>query len=303
MTGCTNRRYGHNCGQCAYCRALKAKEWSLRITMSQSRAVHAVFLTLTYSDEHLPPDGRLVKTDLQKFFKRLRRSISYHKGEDYNFKYFCCGEYGDIFHRPHYHVILWSDNINFAGDDKKYIENAWQFGFIKIGTVTEGSINYVTGYVLKKQAKHKKWYYFGNTEYTFYINWFGATDYFIPYGITGDYEFIPPFNTQSLGIGKEWFLEHFDTCLKDGGIYYKGHLCPIPRYFVRKYIYTNNQKHIDYNQTIAFIQMNILLKDLQECLRQKITPFELKAIRQRNKISKIDTFADRRFDGGKLDIV
>lgn len=228
----------------------------------------------------------------------MRRNVEYYKGPGHHFKYFSCGEYGDIFHRPHYHVILWSSTLNFSGSDEEYIKKSWQNGFIKIGTVTEGSINYVTGYVLKKQDIHKKWYYFGSTDYTYYENFEGRTDYFIPFMLQGEVEYIPPFNTQSLGIGSEWFEEHFETCLNDSGIWYKGHLCPIPRYFVRKYIYKDNNTHIQYNENVTMLQINILLDDLRECVRQKITPSELKDIRQENKIAKLKLRTERRFTGG-----
>ena len=39
----------------------------------------AVFLTLTYADEHLPPNGSLVVADLQKFIKRLRKHYAKKK--------------------------------------------------------------------------------------------------------------------------------------------------------------------------------------------------------------------------------
>ena len=39
----------------------------------------AVFLTLTYSDDHLPDNGSLVVADLQKFFKRLRKQYAKRK--------------------------------------------------------------------------------------------------------------------------------------------------------------------------------------------------------------------------------
>ena len=66
-------------------------------------------------------DGRipcLSKTDLQKFFKRLRKR--YGKK---NFKYFACGEYTPKHFYPHYHVVFYfSDNEAFSTSGKTLSE-------------------------------------------------------------------------------------------------------------------------------------------------------------------------------------
>jgi len=97
------------CGQCAACRIQRRKEWSLRLWHERSYWDRSVFVTLTYAEDHLPlckkgiPEGytgTLVKEDLQKFFKRLRRVVRKP------IKYYACGEYGDSTQRPHYHALI-----------------------------------------------------------------------------------------------------------------------------------------------------------------------------------------------------
>lgn len=82
------------CGQCMECRLAYSREWAIRITHEAAMHERNCFLTLTYDDDHLPKYGQLVKSDLQKFFKRLRHH--------FNFKYVACGEYGERRRRPHF---------------------------------------------------------------------------------------------------------------------------------------------------------------------------------------------------------
>ncbi|AXH74217.1 MAG: replication initiator protein [Microviridae sp.] len=82
------------CGQCMECRLAYSREWAIRITHEAAMHDRNCFLTLTYDNDHLPAHGQLVKSDLQKFFKRLRHH--------FNFKYVACGEYGDRRRRPHF---------------------------------------------------------------------------------------------------------------------------------------------------------------------------------------------------------
>lgn len=88
------------CGQCLGCRLERSRKWAVRCMLEASLHEQNCFLTLTYAPEHLPENGSLVKRDLTLFFKRLRKT--YGEG----IRYFACGEYGERFDRPHYHVIL-----------------------------------------------------------------------------------------------------------------------------------------------------------------------------------------------------
>ena len=63
------------CGSCLYCRKKRSRQWSLRLSMELvSFNYKAVFVTLTYDDKHCPTS--LVRSDIQKFFKRLRKDLS-----------------------------------------------------------------------------------------------------------------------------------------------------------------------------------------------------------------------------------
>ena len=104
----------------------------------------ACFLTLTYDSEHLPVDAGLHKRDLQLFFKRLRKDLA---ESDRSMKYYACGEYGDKFGRPHYHVIAFGVN---GLKDADLVRSCWPSGEVYIGSAAPESIGYVAGYVQKK---------------------------------------------------------------------------------------------------------------------------------------------------------
>ena len=68
------------------------------------------------------------KSDLQNFFKRLRKITTTQY--DANFKYFAIGEYGSEFFRPHYHVLLYFDSPSLARRIRCILRKAWKFGYI-----------------------------------------------------------------------------------------------------------------------------------------------------------------------------
>lgn len=143
------------CGSCSGCRMDHARDWKIRCCIEAAAYDHNSFITLTYDNDHLPSDGELSKRDLQLFFKRLRRS-------GVSFRYFACGEYGEITKRPHYHAILFGLNFDdchfwqLVGGNPYFVSDslsaAWPNGRALVGHVDSGSISYVCGYVEKKQV-------------------------------------------------------------------------------------------------------------------------------------------------------
>lgn len=127
------------CGKCTGCRVDRAAMWANRLMDELNYWSKASFITLTYDDEHLPKDRLLIKSDLQKFFKRLR------KGIDYKIKYYACGEYGENNGRPHYHAIL----FGIGSGQRDLISQAWNMGRTQSGTVTHASCRYVADYISK----------------------------------------------------------------------------------------------------------------------------------------------------------
>lgn len=136
-----NREVPVPCGSCGYCLKNRKQDWQFRIANELLYCDSAHFVTLTYSDEYVPVKNGLDvldKTDLQKFFKRLRKRHSQHSKSQ--IRYYAVGEYGTQFKRPHYHIILFNSN-------PKDVEASWPLGFVKFEKVEMGSVGYVVGYV------------------------------------------------------------------------------------------------------------------------------------------------------------
>lgn len=103
----------------------------------------AVFATLTYAPEHLPPGGTLVPRDMQLFLKRLRARLYPRE-----VRFFGVGEYGDHTSRPHYHLVLFGVGLR----DSRDIADCWPLGLTHVGSVTAQSCGYVAGYTTKKMT-------------------------------------------------------------------------------------------------------------------------------------------------------
>jgi len=125
----------------------------------------ASFVTLTYSNDHLPSDGSLVPSHLQSFHKRLHNRLLDARGV--GIRYFACGEYGDLNKRPHYHSLLFGHEFhdkkiyskNKRGEciyTSKTLDKIWGLGECKIGDVTFESACYVARYSLKKVSKYDR---------------------------------------------------------------------------------------------------------------------------------------------------
>lgn len=147
------------CGKCIGCLKDRANDWSVRNYHELFVTGKSSFLTLTYAPEHLPENGSLVKADVQKFMKRLRKRLwKYFRTR---VRYFLVGEYGSKGARPHYHVLLfgwdfpdrrfWSvnkyDHFLYVSD---FLSKCWKYGWHTIGDVTMESIKYVSKYITKR---------------------------------------------------------------------------------------------------------------------------------------------------------
>lgn len=143
------------CGHCEYCRYKQAKTWRFRLVQElDSWQNKALFVTLTYDNEHCPEGYNLKPSHLQGFFKRLRYYLSQKYGKEFRIRYYSCGEYGDRRGRPHYHAIIY----NLTADDIPLLSKSWTFGMVRqpVEVRGEGAIDYVAGYVQKKLGKQRE---------------------------------------------------------------------------------------------------------------------------------------------------
>lgn len=144
------------CGKCIGCKLEHSRQWAIRCMHEKSLHLDNSFITLTYSDEHLPSDRSLDKSHFQKFIKRLRQRYS-----STAFRYFHCGEYGERLSRPHYHALLFGFDFadkRPAGKSKSgethftssTLNEVWGMGECWIGSVTFESAAYCARYCTKK---------------------------------------------------------------------------------------------------------------------------------------------------------
>lgn len=87
----------------------------------------------------------LRKSDLQNWFKRLRKAIS--KFTSSKVRYFACGEYGPLHLRPHYHILLWFDDKEIFKVCDELIYKTWRYGRIDCQLTQGKASNYVASYV------------------------------------------------------------------------------------------------------------------------------------------------------------
>lgn len=137
------------CGRCPTCRKRKVNEWVFRMMQEDNNCRNSFFVTLTYDTDNVPLHSNgymsLDKSDLQKFFKKMRKRGSV-------FKYYGVGEYGSKSFRPHYHVIF------FGNISEQHIFDSWNKGHVHIGNVSGASISYTVKYLdkPKKIPVHSK---------------------------------------------------------------------------------------------------------------------------------------------------
>ncbi|QXP44116.1 MAG: replication initiator protein [Arizlama microvirus] len=186
------------CGRCLGCKVARTKEWGMRIIHEMAEYERNCFITLTYDDDHLPLGGTLNKSDLVLFVKRLRKRVAPLK-----IKVFGCGEYGETFGRPHYHLIVFGMKMNDENFSK-----CWDKGLLHFGSLTIKSAQYVAGYIQKKLVGA------------------GAANL---YG-----EKLPPFQIQSKGIGLRWMEKNTDQLVNDLSLTVRGNRQSMPRYYRKK---------------------------------------------------------------------
>lgn len=133
------------CGLCSDCLASHRNGWIRRLNAEANASVHSYFITLTYHDENLTfadSDTPVLNyRDVQLFFKKARKS-----GQ--KFKYFGCGEYGEHYGRPHYHCLIFYNDLKY--DITKLVSH-WKLGFTDIQFLTEGNLKYTTKDMLKER--------------------------------------------------------------------------------------------------------------------------------------------------------
>lgn len=188
------------CNKCLGCKSDQRMMWSVRCYHELLDHDKSSFVTLTYDNDHLPPDNKLNKKHLQNFIKTLRKH--------YKIRYFACGEYGDMGGRPHYHLIIFGEDFKtlpLYNPDGTYtsrlIQQHWGKGSVVVAECTMASICYTCGYVSKKLDD------------------------------------ADTFNTMSTrpGIGKNWLDKNIEDLIKHGFVVIDNRQYQIPKRYLTWY--------------------------------------------------------------------
>lgn len=158
------------CGQCNPCRFNNRRLKTHRMVLESQLHDYSSFATLTYTDENVPYGysdvvtkkvvyGHLLRSDYQKFLKRLRKNY------DAPIRYFACGEYGEEKFRPHFHFALFGFPPCYYPELNQHqrkkckcppcdlIRKSWSKGDTSNDYLTHESAQYIAGYVTKKMTK------------------------------------------------------------------------------------------------------------------------------------------------------
>jgi len=209
------------CGQCIDCRVERSRQWAIRCVHEAQLHERNSFITLTYDQVHVPPDGGLRVKDWQDFAKRLRKKLG-------PFRFFHCGEYGDTNKRPHYHACIFgldfsADRVFMreSGGGRLYLsptlESVWGKGMSSVGDLTYESAAYVARYCVGKLTGER-----------------GKEAYARFNGDTGEcWSVRPPYTTMSRrpGIGAGWFDRFAADVYPADEVVHKGRRFRPPRFY------------------------------------------------------------------------
>lgn len=228
-----NPRYGYKdlpvqvpCGQCIGCRLERSRQWAMRCIHEAQMHEENCFITLTYNEENLPPEGSLVKYHFQKFMKRLRKEVAPKK-----IRFFHCGEYGEKLKRPHYHACIFGldfkDKISYSNGNgvtksSPLLEKLWPYGFNTVGELTFESAAYVARYILKKINGDQAIFHYSDID-------MGTGE------IKSSKE--PEYVTMSRrpGIGAEWFKKYQSDVFPSDSVIVRGKEMKPPKFYDSKY--------------------------------------------------------------------
>jgi len=258
------------CGQCIGCRLERSRQWAIRCIHEASLYEDNCFITLTYNDKHLPPDGTLQVEDFQKFMKRFRKNYS-----DKTIRFFHCGEYGEKFSRPHYHACIF--NFDFPDreliqqrDDGNYykseiLESIWGKGHCIVGDVTFESAAYVARYITKKITGQDAPLHYNEINFE-----------------TGEIlkERKPEYVTMSRrpGIGKHWIDQHQKNTYDNDRVVINGKAVRPPKYY-------DGQFEIAYPEELARLKAKRKQKALAH---EENNTYERRLIREECQMHKFN---------------
>lgn len=148
---------------------------------------------------HESPISYALKTDLQKYFKRLRKAIYKYAGE--HIRYYAVSDYGGKHLRPHFHCLVHFSGYQTFQIFTKYAIEKWKLGNVDCSLSKGQCASYVASYVT---GTHRRYALYNTPAFktrSFHSNFYGI-DYLKTYRKDVYNSPTPPFN------GNSYFLPH-----------------------------------------------------------------------------------------------
>lgn len=224
------------CGKCSKCLKRRIQDWTFRLKQEKHYSKSCKFITLTYSDEHIPTENgyyTLKKADVQLFMKRLRKLQAKHTKD--KIRYYFVGEYGTKTQRPHYHAIM----FNLYNDEfiiQSWVKNGNPIGITDVQEVRhDGALSYVVSYINGKTPTENR---------------------------------APEFSLMSKGLGKQYLsnpntYNYHTQSAEYCKVVSNGFTQPMPRYY-KNLIYTDDEKKqiSEYMEVLTNTKNDKIIKDL-----------------------------------------
>lgn len=195
------------CGTCSQCLEKKPTDWATRgfLHNSMNAEKRSYFITFTYDEENNP--GVVCKPVAQL----LKKRFGYHVGKGCTS--IMCGEYGELYGRPHYHMCVWLEDYcvfdyncgNTDADAYNPPDLLWPYGKIDVRPLTPERVAYTCGYEVKNGKVKRR----------------------DRQGPDGCYA---PFTLFSHGIGKEYAEKYGKRDMELGYTSVNGYKKPVSRY-------------------------------------------------------------------------
>lgn len=273
------RKISLPCQKCIGCKLDHSKDWATRCAHQAKLHKHNCFLTLTLNDDNLTGKywtglrndlgqkvygGNLNHRDVQTFLKRLRSYTEYHACSPQNnvvlappgltakppiegarkpaeMLYYMCGEYGEKYRRPHYHICLFGADFKDkklftrtpAGSDSytsETLTTLWGNGNAFIGELNWQSAAYAARYCLKKMTGEP-----AKSHYTVVDAETGEIQQLLP-----EYARM----SRSIGIGKAWLQQYQNDVYPHGYVVlHNGSKTTTPKYYDKIYRKENENEY------------------------------------------------------------
>lgn len=289
------------CRKCEECKADYARDWSIRCAHEYQMSTCGCFITLTIDDskanlfnseENLrhyckrcvkgnryikyPISYTLSRGLIQDELKRMRDNL--YKKYGVSIRYFGCGEYGEQYDRPHYHIIIFGYNF----PDKYLLETSrkgvpiyfseelqsyWRYGIAKLQDVNHRACMYVAKYCMKKlkftdDISEIEQYYGREPEFLLmsrgncnskrcpYINEIIKNCKVMKSLKSLQNPYCKDCHFKRGGIGFDWFSHYYEDVLKVGYITLDGIKYPIPKYYLDILKLTDDSKYDKYKLSL-----------------------------------------------------